>query len=130
MDRFRSMYQRHAPGMRRRSMFAFVSALALSSAMGCSGSTGPGERLLTLEVAPQTVACMGMVPTECLQVREVGPGRDRAFAPTFIPIEGFTHEPGYRYVILVARRSVKNPPADGSSIVDRLVEVISRTLVE
>lgn len=63
-----------------------------------------------------------MAPVQCFQVREIGGGPERPFAATFIPIEGFTHETRYRYVIRVARQIVSNPPADGSSIFYRLIE--------
>lgn len=98
--------------------------------VGCASSTEPRVRILTLEVAPTRVECMGMVPMECLQVREVRYGPQGPFVATFIPIEGFTHETGYQYVIRVARRTIRNPPADGSSVVDRLIEVVSRIRVE
>ena len=118
--------------LRRFLRFAFVLAGAMGFALttGCTSSTEPRERVLTLEVAPTRVQCMGSEPMECLQVRELRSGPEQPFVSTFIPIEGFTHETGYRYVIRVARRTIRNPPADGSSIVDRLIEVVSRIRVE
>ena len=125
-----SRAHRHAPGRSRRPALVLMSALGLALTIGCASSTEPRERVLTLEVAPTRVECMGFVPMECLQVRELRSGPEQPFVSTFIPIEGFTHETGYRYVIRVARRTIRNPPADGSSIVDRLIEVVSRTRVE
>ena len=117
---------RHA----RRFATVLAGAVCLLVTVACASSTEPRERVLTLEVAPTRVECVGVVPMECLQVREVRSGPEQPFVSTFIPIEGFTHEAGYRYVIRVARRTVRNPPADGSSIVDRLLEVVSRTRVQ
>lgn len=45
------------------------------------------------------------------------------------PIEGFAHEEGCRDVLRVAERQIANPPADGSSIADRLVAARSKTPV-
>ena len=112
---------------RRPRAFALGLATLVATAGGCTGSTEPRDRLLLLEVAPARVACVGIAPMECLQVREIGGGAERPFAPTFIPIVGFNYEPGYRYVIRVVQRTVPNPPADGSSIVYRLITVVART---
>jgi hypothetical protein len=99
-------------------------ALLLGAAAACRSATGPAERVFTLQVAPARVPCVGEGTHECLQVRE------RADAPWqlfYDPIEGFVHEPGYQYLLRVARRPVANPPADGSSAAYRLLAVLSRT---
>ena len=41
-------------------------------------------------------------------------------------IEGFTHEPGFRYELRVREEPVANPPADGSSLRWTLVKVVSK----
>ena len=107
----------------RRVLLAVHAALALAA---CRGTTEPQERLLTLEVAPARVPCVGALPTECLQVRE------RAGAPWtlfYAPVEGFAYEPGFRYALRVARRAVPDPPADGASFAYRLVAVLTKTRV-
>ncbi len=102
----------------------FVRAAALLAVLGCSSATAPSERVFDLEVAEQRVPCVGVGPRECLQVRE----RDDApWELFYADIAGFTYEPGFRYVLRVARRAVPNPPADGSSLAYRLVDVVSRT---
>ena len=108
----------------RLTSFAPAAALAFGLVGACRGATEPRPERLVLEVAPDRVPCVGMVPTECLQVRERADEPWRAFHDV---IEGFGHEPGFRYVLWVSRRTVANPPADGSSVAYRLVAVLSKT---
>jgi len=42
-------------------------------------------------------------------------------------IEGFTYIEGYEYVLRVSKTAIKNPPADGSSISFKLIQVVSKT---
>jgi hypothetical protein len=42
-------------------------------------------------------------------------------------IEGFTYEVGYEYRLKVLKTHLANPPADGSDIRYKLIEVISKT---
>lgn len=100
-----------------------LPAAALLAAIGCGAATAPAERERVLEVAAQRVPCVGVGPRECLQVRE---GVDAPWQLFYDAIEGFTYEPGFRYVLRVAERSVPNPPADGSSLAYRLLHVESR----
>lgn len=87
------------------------------------GITGPDRDVITLEIAPNRVPCTGEGIMECFLVRE--PPSDE-WTYFYAPIEGFTFEPGYRYVLRVERREVRNPPADGSSRAYRLVRIVSR----
>ena len=95
--------------------------LALGSA--CTDPTVPGERELTVEVASTRAPCVGVVPMECLQVRWNANGSWELF---YDSIEGFTWEPGNRYLLRVARREILDPPADGPSAAFRLLEVLSK----
>lgn len=87
-----------------------------------------------LEVAAQTVPCTsGVMPTQCLQVRErrfdaqglriEPPGEWRIFHGR---IEGYTHQPGTSNVLRIDRYQRPKPvPADASSMVyvlDMVVE--------
>lgn len=99
---------------------AWLPALLL---VGC-GLRGPGaEEELTLEVAPQTVACSGEAPQRCLLVRR--PGEDE-WTRFYDPIAGFTHEEGFRYTIVVLRRRLEATPADASSFEYRLLRILSK----
>lgn len=88
----------------------------------CTASTlDGGEEILTLEVAAETVPCVGEMEDRCLQVRRPGEDPWRLF---YSAIRGFTHEEGTEYLLEVARRVVPDPPADGSSYAYRLVRIL------
>lgn len=94
---------------------------------------GPGETAF-LEIAAQTQPCSHplIADKQCLQVRELKyddrglkTGADGAFGNFYGNIEGYAHQPGTRNVLRVKRYTVKNPPADGSSlayVLDMVVE--------
>lgn len=79
--------------------------------------------LITMQVADTYRDCVGLYPRKCMQVKE---GEAANWTLFYDPIEGFTFEEGYEYVLLVKRDSVKNPPADGSSLRYTLVRELSR----
>ena len=108
---------------RTRSYLAPLGVAFAAALSGCSSVAGPDEDILTLEVDAQTQTCTGEMVQECLRVRAPGETEWRLFYDT---IEGFTYEPGFRYVLQVARRTVADPPMDGSSFAYRLLEVLSR----
>ena len=81
------------------------------------------QDVLTMEVAPRTVACTGEAPQRCLLVR-TEPGAEWTYF--YDRIDGFAYEEGYRYRIEVERRPVPNPPADGSSFTYRLRRLLSK----
>lgn len=97
---------------------------ALLVLLGGCGILAPDDvDTLTLYVGPTTVDCVGVGPQRCLLVREKPEEEWRYF---YGGILGFTHEPGYSYVLRVERRRVANPPADGSSLEYRLRRILSR----
>ena len=104
-------------------------ALLVGAVLGCGGRAGgtePADRVLQLEVAEAKVPCVGVGPQECLRVRERADGEWQLF---YDAIVGFDYVAGYRYILRVVRRPVRNPPADGSSAEYRLLDVISKTRV-
>jgi hypothetical protein len=98
-----------------------VAALVLLGA--CAAHNPSAAEVVTLDVAPTTVACMGEAPQRCLLVRTPS---EQAWTRFYGTIEGFTHEEGYRYRIEVDRQRVARPPADGSSYRYRLLRVLSK----
>lgn len=86
-------------------------------------SLAPDEEVLVLEVAAETVACVGEMEQRCLRVRAPGDDSWRNF---YAPIEGFEHEEGVAYTIEVARREVEDPPQDASSYAYRLLRILER----
>jgi hypothetical protein len=112
----------HRRSTRRLRMLG--AALLYGVMSSCTSITGVDERVFDLEVAEQQVPCVGMAPQQCLQVRERS---DAPWTLFYDGIEGFTYEPGFRYLLRVAVRQVPNPPADGSSLAYRLVDVLTKT---
>lgn len=105
-----------------RALLLLLLALA-----ACDPLTSPGQEVLVLEVAPYRQECVGVAPMQCLVVRRDGQGDWQLF---YDPIEGFEHRPGYAYRLRVIRRTVRNPPADGSSASWHLVDVLEMKRVE
>jgi heat shock protein HslJ len=80
----------------------------------------PSATQKILEVAPNIADCVGVMKTQCMQVRE--PGQN--WANFFGVIEGFTFKPDYSYKLLVNITKLENPPADGSSLKYTLVRLL------
>lgn len=113
-------------GLLRRLLLNAV-LLAPAVASGCSAITGDdddGVRFATMYVAPQKAPCELWFPTECLLVRPTPTADWEYFTNT---IDGFVWEPGFSYRIRVIIREIENPPADGSSLEYRLVQVLEKT---
>lgn len=86
-----------------------------------SGPDSSGE-VVRMWVEPELVECTGVAPMECLQVAYSEGGEPQLF---YDAIEGFTFTEGTSYVLDVEVTEVADPPADGSSLAYRLVEVVS-----
>jgi hypothetical protein len=95
-------------------------ALLMVLAAAC-GITGPDDERLILYVGPERVECIGVVPRMCLLVKETPEAEWSLF---YDEIEGFEHQPGFTYTLLVARRTIDHPPADGSSLAWRLIKIL------
>lgn len=104
-------------------MTNWISITGLGLFLACAPLGGPEQDVLTLEVGPHMVDCMGEAPRRCLRVRIENAREWTAF---FDPIADFVHEEGFRFVIEVERQSVPNPPADGSSYRYRLIRILER----
>ncbi len=94
-------------------------AATASSSVTSVDSTSPA--LLRLWIQPDTVECIGEAVQQCMQVSEA---EDGAYLNFYDAIEGFTFEAGTSYVIDVEITTVEDPPADGSSLAYRLVEIV------
>lgn len=103
----------------RATCLSLVTMLCLALADE-AGAADMAERLM---VAPETVPCTGVAPMTCLQVKKPGEFDWRRIHGG---IEGFTHESGSAYLLLVRERRVDNPPADAPSRVWVLQEMIGR----
>lgn len=80
----------------------------------------------TVYVAAQKVACTGVAPMECLQVREQA---DQPWQYHYSGIEGFDFQPGTEYQLQIIETVLNNPPADGSSVRWTLEKIVERHVV-
>jgi len=86
--------------------------------------TSSKEKIVTLDIGPNLVDCVGIVPQKCMLVREED---EQDFTYFYDAIEGFDYEPGYNYKLRVRKTPIANPPMDASSIQWTLVEQLEKT---
>ena len=109
-------------------MLNLTLALLLLFGLSCSaGGVSPADTdgesrataILEVTVGPEMVDCQAVGPWKCLIVD------GEYFYDT---IEGFDHEPGYRYVIRMERfdawPDMEEPPQDASRYGYRLIEIL------
>lgn len=101
-----------------------ISLLLLTKA--CSSQPGPDEYIYW--VNSTKVPCVGVAPTNCLQVF-----KGEILDPTeweffHAPIDGFEFEPGYLYKLLLREETLAGEelPADASSIRYTLVKILQK----
>lgn len=105
-------------------IFALLLAACAPIQPAAEGETmGAGEQK-TLFINSERVPCVGVAPMMCLQVRE---SEEMEWQNFFGGIDGFVFVPGYTYEIIVNVTEIDNPPADASSLLYTLVEVVSKT---
>lgn len=81
--------------------------------------------VVTLQVAPKRRQCTGMIEMQCLQVRELVPGKaPQKWMPFFGEIAGFKHARGQRYTLRVRKDKIENPPADAPNTRYTLLKVL------
>jgi heat shock protein HslJ len=115
----------------RKSKSLFLAAAAVALVAACSSGTGDNggpEAAVEKEilVAHFVSECVGVGPQQCLNVRE---SDQSEWTLRYDPIEGFEHEAGYDYRLLISETTVEDPPADASSIRWNLLEVLEKTPV-
>jgi hypothetical protein len=110
--------------LRQRYRYAAVLALVLTAACADGPSTPDATVIKTLQVAPARVVCTGAGPQLCLQVRETS---SAPWTNLYGEIVGFNYEPGFLYEIRIKEETVANPPADGSSVLRTLIQILSKT---
>ena len=108
---------------------ALLFLLGISCAFNAGGGQQPTEppitgrqtALMEVTVDPELVDCVGVGPRKCLVVD------GRYF---YDAIEGFDHEPGYRYRLRMERYDawpgMAEPPQDASRYSYRLIEIIDK----
>jgi hypothetical protein len=108
-----------------------AGAVIVLAAAACSdGTRDDGEPEAGVEkevlVAHFVSECVGVGPKLCLNVRE---SAEDDWSLRYDPIEGFEHEAGYDYRLMVRETTVSDPPADASSIRWTLIEILEQTPV-
>ena len=115
--------------MRKRTKTVLSGAAIVLAVAACSEGTGGPETGIEKEVlvAHFVSECVGVGPQQCLNVRE---SADDDWTLWYEPIDGFEHEAGYDYRLMISETHVADPPADASSIRWTLIEVLEKMPVE
>lgn len=114
--------------MKKRMSVVLAGAAIVLAAAACSDGTGGPEAGVEKEVlvAHFVSDCVGVAPQRCLSVRE---STDDEWTLWYDPIEGFEHEAGYEYRLMISETRVADAPADASSIRWTLIEILEKTPV-
>ncbi|GIC78207.1 DUF4377 domain-containing protein [Moritella sp. F3] len=80
----------------------------------------------TYWVAPERVACQGIVPMQCLVVNKVVDGKTTEWQYFYNDIAGFEYAPGSFYKLSVETTEVANPAADASSLSYKLLTEVDK----
>lgn len=80
----------------------------------------------TYWIAPERVACHGIVPMQCLVVNKLVDGKTSEWQYFYNDIAGFEYQPGSFYKLSVATAEVANPAADASSLTYKLIEEVEK----
>ncbi|WP_163516141.1 DUF4377 domain-containing protein [Gelidibacter japonicus] len=75
-------------------------------------------------IASTKADCTGISPQKCLQIKEEGETNWTYF---YSNIEGFDYVEGFYYRLKVSVSEIENPPAGGSSLKYRLIEVLEKS---
>lgn len=102
------------------------SVLVVISAVFLMFSCSTSPKNIIWYVANSKADCNGVAPQECLQIKEEG---QKSWAFFYDQIDGFDYEDGFYYKIKVEASEVENPPADGSSLRYKLVEILEKSKI-
>jgi len=80
----------------------------------------------TYWVAPERVACQGIVPMQCFVVNKVVDGKTSEWQYFYNDITDFEYEPGSFYKLSLETSEVKSPAADASSLSYELIDEIDK----
>jgi len=111
--------------MKKRMSVVLAGAAIVLAAAACSDGTGGPEAGVEKEVlvAHFVSDCVGVASQQCLSVRE---STDDEWTLWYDPIDGFEHEAGYEYRLMISETRVADPPADASSIRWTLIEILEK----
>ncbi|KAA3642882.1 MAG: META domain-containing protein [Chloroflexi bacterium] len=106
--------------MKQKNIVLSIMAVGLLFLSACANTTNSK----TVYIGSVQVACEGVAPQQCLLYKE---SPEDEYSYLYDGIEGFEFEAGFTHELLITEENVDNPPADGSSILRKLVEVVSKT---
>lgn len=109
--------------LRARLWWSPVLTVAVLVALAATPVGAQAPETKTLWVGHYRVDCVGVGQQKCLLVREYEFDDWQLY---YGRIEGFDFVEGYAYQLLVVEERIDNPPADGSSIRYKLIEVVDR----
>ncbi len=109
--------------MKTNYINSIILIIIVSFISSCSNDDDSSQ-IVNLEVKHYRVPAVALDLLLTTYVRE---GDDPNFRTFYNGIEGFTHELGFDYELLVKRSEIENPPADGSSIRYELIDIVSQT---
>lgn len=89
----------------------------------CTAGSASSAVEKTIFVGPAMVDCVGAGPQKCLLIKEK---QEDKWQLWYDSIDGFDYEEGFLYELLVEEQTVEDPPADASSLVLVLKEIISQ----
>ncbi|HVI43659.1 MAG TPA: DUF4377 domain-containing protein [Chitinophaga sp.] len=98
-------------------------ALSLVTAFTTPVQKKQTPKTQTIYIKESKEPCTGVAPMECLQIKGI---KDSAWSNFYTNIEGFKYTPGYRYKLVVRITTIKNPPADGSSLKYTLKKILEK----
>ncbi|WNJ19525.1 META domain-containing protein [Pontibacter sp. G13] len=87
----------------------------------CNGNKSVNNK--TVFVGPTKVNCVGVGPMKCLQIRY---HPDEEWKMYYQDIDGFSHQEGVEYELLVEEYVIPNPPADGSNKGMKLIRIVNQ----
>lgn len=103
--------------------YTFLGTLVLSSVLcACQEESDADADIRTLSIDSNRFPCVSIFQHLCLLVEENASGDSNLFYNT---INGFQFTWGHRYELSVQVSELENPPADASSLVYELIDILS-----
>lgn len=108
-----------------------VLSILIILSLSCTNETDESNTS-NLWIDSERVSCTGVGEQTCYKIQESDAINNTNWVLFYDAIEGFDnqYETGYIYKISVTKNTVKNPPADASSIRYKLNKILSKELVE
>jgi peptidoglycan/xylan/chitin deacetylase (PgdA/CDA1 family) len=123
MRRFPQIFHPTSGSTLRIWKIVVLAVLALVLVLTSCQSEPEESNLVTIIIGPDLVDCVGVAPQKCMQVKNQV---NEDWTLFYDQIQGFEYEEGFEYILVVEMMVVENPPADGSSLVPKLVRIVEK----